>query len=204
MFYRRYGKRIFDTVVAGTALLLFSPLLVLVYVLVLFKLGSPVFFRQRRLGRDGEIFCLHKFRTMTDATDAEGRPLPDEIRLTAFGRLLRSTSLDELPELFDVLRGKMSLVGPRPLLVHYRDRYSPTQWRRHEVLPGITGWAQVNGRNALTWPAKFRHDVYYVDHMSLVLDLRILAMTVAAVLKRSDISQDGEATCAEFTGLEVE
>ena len=168
--------------------------------LVRLNLGRPVFFRQPRPGRQGRVFELIKFRTMTQARDAQGHLLPDAQRLTRFGRWLRSTSLDELPEVLNVLRGEMSLVGPRPLLVQYLDRYSPEQARRHEVLPGLTGWVQVKGRNALTWEEKFRLDVWYVDHRSLWLDLRILALTVWHVLRRHGVSAPGAATMPEFMG----
>ena len=166
-------------------------------------LGSPVLFRQQRPGKDGRPFTLFKFRTMTDARDGEGRLLPDAERLTAFGTFLRGTSLDELPELFNVLKGEMSLVGPRPLLMQYLPRYTPEQMRRHAVLPGITGWAQVNGRNALTWEQKFALDVWYVDHRSLGLDLKILVLTVVKALKREGISQAGQATMEEFKGNQL-
>lgn len=168
--------------------------------LVRLRIGSPVLFTQKRPGLHGEIFTLYKFRSMTDARDWWGRLLPDAERLTPFGQWLRRTSLDELPELLNVLRGEMSLVGPRPLLVHYLDRYSPEQARRHEVLPGITGWAQVNGRNAISWDDKFRLDVWYVDHRSLWLDLKTLVLTVRKVLSSEGISAPGDATMPEFQG----
>jgi sugar transferase EpsL len=185
------------------ALLCLAPVLALVALLVRLKLGAPLLFRQQRPGLHGKPFTLYKFRTMTDARDAQGRRLPDAERLTPFGRFLRSTSLDELPELFNVLKGEMSLVGPRPLLMRYLDRYTPEQARRHAVKPGITGWAQVNGRNALTWEEKFALDVWYVDHQSLWLDVKILAMTVWQVLKREGISQPGHATMEEFRGTNL-
>src|SRR5512137_564700 len=169
------GKRLFDLVLAGLALIVVAPLLALIALMVRFKLGVPVLFCQQRPGLHGRLFTLLKFRTMTKACDAQGSLLPDAERLTRFGRLLRSTSLDELPELFNVLRGEMSLVGPRPLLVQYLGRYSTEQARRHDVLPGLTGWAQINGRNALSWDEKFACDLWYVDHRSLWLDVRILA-----------------------------
>lgn len=193
-------KRCFDVAVSGAALILLSPLFALLALLVRLRLGSPVFFRQMRPGLLGKPFSMVKFRTMTDARDAEGRLLPDGERLTPFGRFLRSTSLDELPELWNVLRGDMSLVGPRPLLLAYLDRYSPEQARRHEVRPGITGLAQVNGRNALTWEEKFRLDVVYVDTWTFGLDLRILAKTVVAVLRREGIAAEGQSTVEEFRG----
>ena len=176
------------------------PVMGVVALLVRLKLGRPVLFRQQRPGLNGEIFTLCKFRTMRDAVDREGKALPDAERLTPFGRKLRSTSLDELPELFSVLSGEMSLVGPRPLLVRYLGRYSPEQMRRHEMRPGITGWAQVNGCNALSWEEKFALDVWYVDHWSFWLDLRILWRTVWNVVRREGISGGGEATMREFMG----
>jgi sugar transferase EpsL len=175
------------------------PLLILA-VLVHIKLGSPIFFRQTRPGLQGNPFLMYKFRTMTDEKDENGVPLPDEKRLTKFGSFLRSTSLDEMPELLNVLKGDMSLVGPRPLLMEYLERYTPEQARRHEVRPGITGWAQVNGRNALSWEDKFRLDVWYVDNWSLWLDFKILFLTVLRTLRRDGISAKGEATMSKFMG----
>lgn len=193
-------KRLFDFTTALFGLIALAlPLLLLVY-LVRRKLGSPVFFRQVRPGLHGQPFEMIKFRTMTDARDASGSLLPDNERLTAFGRFLRSTSLDELPELWNVLKGDMSLVGPRPLLMEYLPLYSPEQARRHEVRPGITGWAQVNGRNAISWEEKFALDIWYVDNQSLWLDVKILYLTLKAVLQRKDISAVGEATMSKFTG----
>lgn len=194
------AKRVFDLVVGGTISILLFPVFVMVGLLVRLKLGKPVFFRQQRPGLHGRPFMLYKFRTMTDACDAEGRLLPDAARMTAFGRFLRSTSLDELPELFNVLKGEMSLVGPRPLLMKYLPRYTPEQMRRHEVKPGITGWAQVNGRNALSWEQKFAMDVWYVDNYSLGLDMRVLIKTLWVALRREGISQPGVATMQEFMG----
>ena len=179
---------------------LWLPLLGVVALLVRLKLGAPILFRQPRPGRHGRTFELIKFRSMTDARDTAGRLLPDDKRLPPFGAWLRSTSLDELPELFNVLRGDMSLVGPRPLLVGYLERYSPAQARRHDVLPGLTGWAQIHGRNATTWDERLSLDVWYVDHQSLWLDLRILAQTLRVVLSRHGISAHGEATFPEFWG----
>lgn len=196
-------KRFLDVLLSLVALVLLSPLLVALALLVRQKLGSPVLFRQERAGQNGKIFCLVKFRTMTDARDSEGQLLPDAVRLTKFGRFLRSSSLDELPELVNVIRGEMSLVGPRPLLVRYLPRYSPEQARRHEVPPGLTGWAQVNGRNAVNWPDRFRMDVWYVDNWSLWLDARILLMTVKKVVVRDGISAEGSATMTEFEGSEA-
>ena len=195
-------KRAFDILCSALALLLFWPVLLILYVLVRVNLGSPALFRQQRPGLQGRPFMMVKFRTMLDALDADGNPLPDDVRLTRFGRLLRATSLDELPELWNVLKGDMSLVGPRPLLMEYLPLYSAEQARRHEVRPGITGWAQVNGRNALRWPQKFALDVWYVDNRSLLLDIRILLLTVKKVFVREGISADGQATTSRFTGKE--
>lgn len=199
-FYRRWGKRLFDLAVAVPALVVLGPVLGVLALLVRWQLGAPVLFRQQRPGLHGRPFTLYKFRTMTEARDAEGRLLPDAERLTPFGRFLRSTSLDELPELFNVVRGDMSLVGPRPLLMQYLERYTPTQRRRHEVRPGITGWAQVNGRNALDWPQRLALDVWYVDHLSFALDLRIIFITMVKILRREGISEPGQATMREFMG----
>lgn len=193
-------KRLLDVCLALTALLLLAPLLTLVAVLVARRLGSPVLFRQQRPGLHGRPFVMIKFRTMRDAIDGKGQPLPDAERLTPFGLWLRSTSLDELPELWNVLKGDMSLVGPRPLLMEYLPRYSAEQARRHEVRPGVTGWAQVNGRNAISWEDKFRLDVWYVEHQSLWLDLRILWLTVRRVMQRDGIAQHGQLTAEKFTG----
>ena len=181
-------------------LIVLSPLLLILMLLVRLNLGSPVFFRQERPGLNEKIFRLYKFRSMKDAADSSGRPLPDAERLTKFGRLLRASSLDELPELFNVLKGEMSLVGPRPLLVKYLDLYNAEQHRRHEVLPGITGWAQVHGRNAINWEEKFRLDVWYVDHWTPALDLKILLMTVKKVFIHEGISAENQATMEEFKG----
>lgn len=194
------SKRLFDILVSAGALLLLAPLLALIAWLVHRHLGAPVLFRQQRPGRNGIPFELVKFRSMRDAVDARGEPLPDGERLTPFGRFLRASSLDELPELWNVLRGDMSLVGPRPLLMEYLPLYDAEQFRRHAVRPGITGWAQVNGRNALSWEEKFRLDLWYVDHRSFALDLKILALTLARVLAREGISAAGEATMPKFTG----
>jgi len=198
--YYRLGKRLLDLAITIPALIILLPVLALVALLVRIKLGSPVLFRQQRPGLYGKPFTIYKFRTMTDARDAQGNLLPDGQRLTSLGRFLRSTSLDELPELFNVLKGEMSLVGPRPLLMRYLDRYMPEQMRRHEVKPGITGWAQVNGRNAITWEQKFALDVWYVDHWSLRLDLKIITLTAWKILAREGISQPGQATMEEFMG----
>jgi lipopolysaccharide/colanic/teichoic acid biosynthesis glycosyltransferase len=193
-------KRILDLVITIPGILLLSPFLLLIVILVRINVGNRVFFRQKRPGYQGKPFWIYKFRSMTDTHDMEDNLLPDSQRLTRAGRFLRSTSLDELPELFNVLRGEMSLVGPRPLLMQYLERYTPQQARRHEVLPGITGWAQINGRNALTWEEKFNLDVWYVDHWSLGLDIKILLITAVKVLRREGISQPGHATAEEFMG----
>lgn len=193
-------KRVLDVVLAGGALLLLGPWLLLLAAVVRSRLGSPVLFSQVRPGLDGRPFLMHKFRSMTDGRGPDGAMLPDAQRLTAFGRFLRASSLDELPGLLNVLWGDMSLVGPRPLLMEYLPLYSARQARRHEVRPGLTGWAQVNGRNALSWEEKFELDVWYVEHRSLRLDLRILALTVSKVLRRDGISAPGEATMERFRG----
>lgn len=198
MSYR--GKRLLDLVLTIPALIVLSPVIGLTGLLVRRNLGTPVLFRQERPGLQGQPFVLLKFRTMTSVTDAADKPLPDEQRLTHFGKFLRSTSLDELPELVNVLRGEMSLVGPRPLLTRYLERYTPEQARRHEVQPGLTGWAQINGRNALTWNEKFSLDLWYVDHASLLLDVKIIALTLWKVLRREGINQEGQATSEEFFG----
>ena len=193
-------KRVVDVVGAGIALVLLAPVLAVVAVLVRVRLGSPVLFRQERAGIDGQPFVLTKFRTMTDERGPDGELLPDEQRLPAFGAFLRSTSLDELPELAHVLRGEMSLVGPRPLPTAYLERYSPRQARRHEVRPGITGWAQVNGRNATSWAERLEMDVWYVENRSLVLDLKVLWRTLRVVMSREGVAEDGQATMTEFLG----
>lgn len=193
-------KRLFDLILVLLGLPIWLPVLLVVFVLVRINLGAPAFFRQTRPGQSGKPFSLIKFRTMTDTRDTEGNLLPDVDRLTRFGRFLRSTSLDELPELWNVLIGDMSLVGPRPLLMQYLGRYTPEQARRHEVRPGITGLAQTEGRNALNWEDRFKLDVWYVDNRSLWLDIRIIFKTFMAVLKREGITQDGEATAREFMG----
>lgn len=194
------SKRIFDLVTTALGLVLLSPVLLLTAVSVGIFLGTPVLFRQQRPGYRGRPFYLYKFRTMTDARDSAGNPLPDSQRLSRFGRTLRALSLDELPEFINILRGEMSVVGPRPLLMEYLERYSPEQMRRHEVYPGLTGWAQVNGRNAITWQDKFRYDVWYVDHWSFWLDLKIILLTLWKVIRREGISQPGQATTEYFTG----
>ena len=193
-------KRLLDVVGASVALLIFGPLMLYLAFRVRQELGNPVLFRQVRPGLGGKPFVMYKFRTMTEERDEQGNLLPDEKRLTPFGAFLRAWSLDELPELFNVLKGDMSLVGPRPLLMQYLDRYTPEQFRRHEVKPGITGWAQVNGRNALSWEEKFKLDVWYVDNWSMWLDLKILWLTLVKVLRREGISAHGHATMPEFKG----
>lgn len=193
-------KRIFDVVASATALLLLSPVIAIVAWQISRKMGSPVLFRQVRPGLDGKPFEMVKFRTMKDAVDVAGNPLPDSERMTPFGQFLRSSSLDELPELWNVLKGDMSLVGPRPLLMEYLPLYSTEQYRRHEARPGVTGWAQINGRNSLSWDEKFKLDVWYVDNRSLWLDIKILFLTVKKVVVRDGISADGEATMSKFTG----
>lgn len=195
-------KRVLDVLVSILLLIVLSPMLLLTALLVARNLGRPVLFRQERPGLHGKPFTILKFRTMLDARAPDGRQLPDHERLTPFGRRLRSTSLDELPELLNVLKGDMSLVGPRPLIMAYLDRYTPHQARRHEVRPGITGWAQVNGRNAVDWDERFDMDVWYVDNHSLLLDLRILWLTVLTVLRRDGVSAEGHATMPEFLGSE--
>jgi sugar transferase EpsL len=194
------AKRVFDLLLAIPGMLIISPLFLIIYLLVWLYIGSPIIFRQRRPGYRGKAFWIYKFRTMKESRDINGDLLPDEQRLTRLGKLLRATSLDELPELFNVLRGEMSLVGPRPLLMQYLERYSPEQRRRHAVLPGMTGWAQVNGRNAITWQEKFNLDIWYVDHWSIGLDLRILFLTLIKALRQEGINQPGQATAAEFLG----
>ena len=198
--YRRTIKRLFDLVFTIPALIVLSPVLALVFLITYVKLGIPILFRQQRPGLHGKPFILYKFRTMTDACDVLGKLLPDTERLTEFGRFLRSTSLDELPELFNVLKGDMSLVGPRPLLMRYLERYTPEQMRRHEVRPGITGWAQVNGRNTITWEERFQFDVWYVDNLSLLLDIKIIILTLYKIIKREDINHPGQVTSEEFMG----
>jgi lipopolysaccharide/colanic/teichoic acid biosynthesis glycosyltransferase len=197
-----FNKRLLDLALTIPALILLGPLYVLLGILIRLKLGSPIIFRQQRPGLHSRPFTILKFRTMTDACDSQGNLLPDSERLTPFGRFLRSTSLDELPELINVLKGEMSLVGPRPLLMCYLDRYTPEQMRRHEVKPGLTGWAQINGRNATLWAEKFVLDVWYVDHQSLGLDLKIIALTAWKVLKREGINEQGYVTASEFMGTQ--
>ena len=202
--YRYFFKRFFDFVLSLIAIIILSPVYIIVAILVRVKLGSPVIFTQERPGKDEKIFKMYKFRSMPSETDEEGNLLPDEVRLTSFGKKLRSTSLDELPELFNILKGEMSIVGPRPLLVKYLPLYNDLQKHRHDVRPGLTGWAQVNGRNAISWEDKFRLDVEYTEKCSFLLDLKILFMTVSSVLKKEGISSDTSVTMNEFTGTKGE
>jgi sugar transferase EpsL len=202
-FYSAFGKRFLDLLLVVPAMFVASPLLLVIATLVRWKLGSPVLFRQVRPGYRGRLFTLYKFRTMIGARGEDGALLPDGARMTPFTRFLRRTSLDELPELYNVLKGDMSLVGPRPLLPQYLERYTAEQARRHEARPGLTGWAQVNGRNAVTWEDRFAMDVWYVDHRSLWLDVKIVLRTMTAVIRRDGISAEGEATMPEFKGSRV-
>lgn len=199
-FYESFIKRPQDFLCAAVAVVVLSPVMAATALSVRIKLGSPVIFRQERPGKDGKLFKLCKFRTMTDEKDSEGNLLPDELRLTSFGKSLRAASIDELPELFNILKGDMAVVGPRPLLTEYLSRYNERQARRHEVRPGLTGYAQAYGRNSLSWEERFEKDLYYVEHVSLRLDLKILFRTIAAVLKREGISSETSATMEEFTG----
>jgi sugar transferase EpsL len=194
------SKRIFDLITASVGLILLSPFMLLTALFVAIFLGTPILFRQKRPGYKGRPFYIYKFRTMTNASDSAGNLLPDSQRLTRLGRFLRGLSLDELPEIFNILRGEMSVVGPRPLLMEYLERYSLEQMRRHDVYPGLTGWAQVNGRNAITWQDKFALDVWYVDHWSFWLDIKIILLTIWKVIKREGISQPGQATTEYFMG----
>lgn len=200
MIYKRWIKNGLDRILASLGIIVLSPVIIGVALAVRKSMGTPILYRQVRPGLNGEPFTILKFRTMTDATDENGQPLPDDQRLTTTGKLLRATSLDELPELLNVLRGDMSLVGPRPLLVEYLDHYTTEQARRHEILPGITGWAQINGRNTISWEEKFAYDVWYVEHCSLRLDIKIILFTLWKVFKREGISQQGHATMPEFGG----
>lgn len=198
--YKHFFKRLIDFILSLIAIIVLSPILLIVALLVRTKLGSPVIFKQERPGLNEKIFTLYKFRTMTDAKDEHGNLLPDDIRLTKFGKLLRSTSLDELPELFNILKGDMAIVGPRPLLVRYLPLYNEHQKHRHDVRPGFTGWAQCNGRNAISWEEKFDLDVYYTKHVSLLLDIKIILKTVKVVLFREGISSETSVTMEEFRG----
>lgn len=198
--YRKFFKRFLDIIISLLFILCFWWLYIVIAILVRVKLGSPVLFKQDRPGLNEKIFKMYKFRTMTDRKDKDGNLLPDAERLTKFGKFLRSTSLDEIPEFFNVLKGEMSLIGPRPLLVRYLERYTKEQLRRHEVKPGISGWAQVNGRNAISWEDKFKYDIEYVDKLNFLLDLKIIFLTIKKVFKTEGISQKGNATMEEFEG----
>ena len=198
--YRSFFKRVFDFILSLTAIIILSPVLLLLTVIGAFLMGGNPFFTQERPGKDGKIFKLVKFKSMNNKRDERGELLPDEKRLTSYGQFIRNTSLDELPELINILKGDMAIVGPRPLLVRYLTRYSKTQARRHEVRPGLTGLAQVNGRNAISWEDKFRYDVEYVDNLCLILDIKIILMTVLKVVKRDGISSESSATMEEFMG----
>ncbi len=195
-----FSKRLFDIILSLLAIIILSPILLLITTLVLMFIGTPIFFTQQRPGFQGHPFTIYKFRTMTERLNPSGSLLPDAERLTPLGHFLRNFSLDELPELFNILRGDMSFVGPRPLLMQYLPLYSAEQARRHDVIPGLTGWAQVNGRNTITWPDKLKYDVWYVDHWSFWLDIKIIFMTVGKVFKREGISQEGQATTEYFKG----
>lgn len=198
--FRLFIKRTFDIIASLGGIIVLFPIMIICAILIRINLGSPIFFKQKRIGKDNKEFEMIKFRTMKDAVDKEGNQLPDELRLTKVGEILRSLSIDELPELINILKGDMSLIGPRPLLVKYLPLYNERQIRRHEVLPGLTGWAQVNGRNNLTWNEKFELDVYYVENWSLTLDLKIFFLTFYKVVKRDGINQDGQATMEYFNG----
>lgn len=200
----KFFKRLFDIVASASGLIFLSPVFLILIYLIRKNLGEPVFFTQERPGKDGKPFKMIKFRSMRDAVDKDGNPLPDSERLTPFGKKLRATSLDELPELWNVLKGDMSLVGPRPLLMSYLPLYNEFQYRRHEMKPGVTGWAQVNGRNALSWDEKFAHDIWYIDHYSFWLDMKILFLTVKKVFIKEGISAEGEATMPYFTGNDID
>ncbi|WKA53995.1 sugar transferase [Planococcus shixiaomingii] len=194
------GKRIFDFTLSLIALLIFSPIFVVTSLIIRIKIGSPIVFKQERPGLKGRPFHVYKFRSMTDQRDTQGELLPDNLRLTSFGKIIRKLSLDELPQLWNVLKGDMSFVGPRPLLIHYMELYDKSQMKRHDVRPGITGWAQVNGRNTISWEQKFEYDVWYVENQSFWLDMKILFMTVLKVFKSEGVSQDGHATMTQFKG----
>lgn len=200
--YERYIKRLIDIVCSLIAIVLFCWLYVIVAILVRIKLGSPILFKQQRPGKDEKIFEMYKFRTMTDERDENDILLPDEVRLTKFGKILRSTSLDELPEIFNILKGDMSIIGPRPLLVRYLPRYNEEQHHRHDVKPGLTGYAQAHGRNAVSWVDKFKMDVWYVNHVSFITDVKIILDTIRIVIKREGVSSDTSATMEEFMGNE--
>ncbi len=199
-FYRQYGKRLFDLVVAVPLLIVLTPLMLITALAIRFSLGRPILFRQPRPGREGRLFEMIKFRTMREAYDTQNNSLPDSARLTKLGKWLRATSIDELPELWNVIRGEMSIVGPRPLLVEYLSLYTADQMRRHDMIPGLTGWSQIHGRNDLGWGEKFEHDLWYVNNCNFVLDLKILAITIGKVLSRHGVSQIGHATTEKFNG----
>lgn len=201
--YKLFLKRFLDIIISVCMIIILSPLFLIVSILVRCKLGSPVIFKQERPGKNEKIFSIYKFRTMSDERDANGELLADDIRLTRFGKFLRSTSLDEIPEFFNIVKGDMSFVGPRPLLIQYLPLYNAQQKRRHLVRPGLTGWAQVNGRNRITWEERFALDVWYVDHIHFGLDIKILCMTVVKVFKRSDINSDNDATMEDFVGSDM-
>ena len=201
-FYEKYIKRALDIMLSGIAMIVLSPVMLITAILVRINLGSPVVFCQERPGKDEIIFKMHKFRTMTEERNENGELLPDEKRLTEFGKTLRSLSLDELPELWDIFRGKMSIVGPRPLLVKYLPLYSEEQHHRHDIKPGLTGWAQVNGRNLTSWEERFEHDIYYVNHVSFLMDVKIVFATVRCVFAREGINAEGSATMEAFEGME--
>jgi len=198
--YKSFFKPLFDKILAIILIIFFSPIMIITAILIYLKMGRPILFKQARPGKDGKIFYIYKFRTMTNQTDENGNLLPDEQRLIGIGKVIRSLSLDELPQLFNVLKGEMSFVGPRPLLVEYLDLYDERQKHRHDVTPGITGWAQVNGRNAISWKQKFEYDLEYVEKQSFLFDLKILYLTALKVIKREGISQEGEATMEKFNG----
>lgn len=198
--YAKYIKRFLDLILSLLALIILMPVMIVIYILVKIKLGSPAIFKQQRPGKNEKIFTLYKFRTMTDKKDENGNLLPDEQRLTKFGKILRSTSLDELPELFNILKGDMSIVGPRPLLVEYLELYNEEQKHRHDVRPGLTGFAQVNGRNSISWEEKFRDDIEYIENISFIIDIKIVFKTIIKVFKREGISQENSATTEKFQG----
>jgi len=198
--YKNFFKPLFDKILATILIILFSPIMIITALLIYLKMGRPILFKQARPGKDEKIFYIYKFRTMTNEKDKNGDLLPDEERLKGIGKFIRSTSLDELPQLFNVLKGDMSFVGPRPLLIEYLPLYNDRQKKRHEVKPGITGWAQVNGRNAISWEQKFNYDVWYVENQSFWLDMKILWMTFLKVIRREGISQAGQATMEKFNG----
>ena len=200
MIYRKYFKRLLDFLLAFIAIIVLSPIMIIIAILIRVKLGSPVLFRQQRPGLNEQIFMMYKFRTMTDQTGPDGDLLPDHIRLTKFGRLLRSSSLDELPELFNIIKGDMSIIGPRPLLVQYLPLYNDRQKKRHDVRPGLTGFAQINGRNSISWEDKFELDVYYIENLDFLLDVKIFWMTIIKVIKREGINSDTSDTMELFRG----